>query len=89
MNKFNFVLYLSVVSPGLYNFYTHMLTSYSIFLFLPEILCASTSLPFLKRFIFKLSLAALGLRCCTWVFFGCGEQGLPSVLVSLVAEHGL
>ena len=31
LKKFNFALYLSAVSPGLYNFYTHMLTSYSIF----------------------------------------------------------
>ena len=46
LKKFNFVLYLSAVSPGLCNFYTHILTSYSIFKFPPEILCASTSLPF-------------------------------------------
>ena len=42
-------------------------------------------------------LAALGLRCCTWAFSSCGEQGLLFVaargllivVASLVAEHGL
>ena len=42
-------------------------------------------------------LAALGLRCCAWAFFSCGEQGLLFVAVhrlliavaSLVAEHRL
>ena len=42
-------------------------------------------------------MAALGLRCCTRVFFSCGELGLLFVAVcglliavaSLVAEHGL
>ena len=40
-------------------------------------------------------MAALGLRCCTWAFSSCGEQGLLFVAVrwlliavaSLVAEH--
>ena len=44
-----------------------------------------------------LFLAALGLRCCVWAFSSCGERGLlfiavrglPIVVVSLVAEHGL
>ena len=44
-----------------------------------------------------LFLAALGLRCCTQVFFSCGKQGLLFVAVlrlhiavaSLVVEHGL
>ena len=55
---------------------------------------------FLKNFIYLfiyLFLAALGLRCCTWAFSSCGEQGLLFVVVrgllmvvaSLVAEHGL
>ena len=42
-------------------------------------------------------MAALGLRCCTWAFSSCGEQGLLLVVVcgllivvaSLVVEHGL
>ena len=42
-------------------------------------------------------MAALGLRCCAWAFFSCGERGLlfDAVyrllieVVSLVAEHGL
>ena len=60
--------------------------------------------PFLKSWykVLKifLSLAALGLRCCTWAFSSCGEQGLLFIAVhgllmllivvaSLVAEHGL
>ena len=44
-----------------------------------------------------LFLAALGLRCCTQAFSGCGERGLLFVAVhglliavaSPVAEHGL
>ena len=48
-------------------------------------------------FKINLFLAALGLRCCTWAFSSCGEQGLLFVAVhglliavaSLVAEHGL
>ena len=54
---------------------------------------------FLNKFIYfmYLFLAALGLRCCTWAFSSCGEQGLLFVAVrgllivvaSLVAEHGL
>ena len=54
---------------------------------------------FLYKFIYfiYLFLAALGLRCCTWAFSSCGEQGLLFVLVrgllievaSLVAEHRL
>ena len=48
-------------------------------------------------FFFNLFLAALGLRCCTWAFFSCGEGGLLFVAVrglltavtSLVAEHRL
>ena len=44
-----------------------------------------------------LFLAVLGLRCCTWAFSCCGEQGLLFVVVcglliavaSLIAEHGL
>ena len=54
---------------------------------------------FLKKinlFIY-LFLSALGLRCLTWAFSSCGEQGLLFVAVrglliavaSLVAEHGL
>ena len=30
---------------------------------------------FINLFIY-LFLAALGLRCCAWAFFSCGEQGL-------------
>ena len=41
-------------------------------------------------------LAVLGLRCCTWAFSSCGEQGLLFFAVrglliavaSLVAGHG-
>ena len=48
-------------------------------------------------FLFILSLAALGPRCCAQGFSSCGEWGLLSVAVhglliavaSLVAEHGL
>ena len=48
-------------------------------------------------FLFILFLAALGLRCCTWAFSSCSEQGLPIIEVhglliavaSLVVEHGL
>ena len=44
-----------------------------------------------------LFLAALGLHCCTRAFSSCGERGLLfvvvrrllTVVVSLVAEHGL
>ena len=51
-------------------------------------------------FFFKfyyLFLAVLGLCCCTWAFFNCGEQGLLFIVMQgllivvafLVAEHGL
>ena len=44
-----------------------------------------------------LSLAALGLCCCTWAFSSCGERGLLFVVVrglliavaSLVVDHRL
>ena len=44
-----------------------------------------------------LFLAALGFRCCVRAFSSCGEwgllfaavRGLPIVVASLVAEHGL
>ena len=47
--------------------------------------------------LFILFLAALGLRCCTWVFSSCSEwrllfvsvHGLLTVVASLVEEHGL
>ena len=52
---------------------------------------------FLKKFIYILFLAALGLCCCTRAFSSCSERGLLFVAVrgllsevaSLVAEHGL
>ena len=41
-------------------------------------------------------MAALGLRCCTWAFSSCGEQGLLFIAVrglliavSPLVEHGL
>ena len=51
---------------------------------------------FIHSFIY-LFMAALGLRCCAWVFSSCGEWGLLFIAVrglliavaSLVAEHGL
>ena len=51
---------------------------------------------FLFIYLFSIWLR-LGLCCCAWAFFSCGEQGLLSVAVrglliavaSLVAEHGL
>ena len=51
---------------------------------------------FKNVFIYYLSLAALGLRCCARAFSSCGEWGLLFVAVhgllivvaSLVAEHG-
>ena len=52
-----------------------------------------------KKFFYFIYLfsAALDLRCCTWAFSSCGEQGLLFIVVrglliavaSLVAEHGL
>ena len=53
-------------------------------------------LPHLKKNIY-LILALLGLCCCMWTNFSCGEWGLLSscvcglliALVSLVAESGL
>ena len=54
--------------------------------------------PYPLKFLFIYSfLAVLGLRCCTWAFSSCSEQGLLFVAVhglltavaSLVAEHGL
>ena len=44
-----------------------------------------------------LFLAALGLRCCMWVFTSCAERGLLVIAIrglliavsSLVVEHGL
>ena len=47
--------------------------------------------------LFILFLAALGLRCCTWAFSSCGEQGLLFIVVcglliavaSLAVEHRL
>ena len=52
---------------------------------------------FLKNKFIYLFLAALGLRCCTWVSSSCSERGLLFIAVhrfliavaSLVAEHGL
>ena len=46
---------------------------------------------------FFLFLAVLGLRCCTWAFSSCSEQGLFFIVVCgllstvtfLVAQHGL
>ena len=32
----------------------------------------------LKKFIFNLFMAVLGLRCCVKAFSNCGEQGLLS-----------
>ena len=48
-------------------------------------------------FFIYLFLALLSLRCCTWAFSSCGDQGLLFIVVcglltavaSLVAEHGL
>ena len=48
-------------------------------------------------FLFLFFLAALGLRCCTWAFSSCSEQGLLFVAVrglliavaSPVVEHRL
>ena len=58
--------------------------------------CINISFLFYKFIHFILFLAALGLRCCAWVFSSCGEWGLLFVVrwlliavVSLVAEHGL
>ena len=42
-------------------------------------------------------MAVLGLRCCTWAFSSCDEQGLLFVaarglliaVASLIVEHGL
>ena len=52
---------------------------------------------YLFIYLIYLSLAVLGLHCCTWAFSSCGEWGLLFVVVhglliavaSLVAEHGL
>ena len=57
--------------------------------------CISSSF-FKNKFIY-LSLAVLGLRCCTWALSSCSERGLFFAVVSglliavasLVAEHGL
>ena len=35
-------------------------------------------------YLFNLFLAALGLRCCTWAFSSCGEQGLLFVVVHVL-----
>ena len=51
---------------------------------------------FINLFLY-LFLAALGLHCCVWACFSCGEQellfiavcGLLIAVASLVAEHGL
>ena len=48
-------------------------------------------------FLIYLFLAVLGLCCCVWAFFSCGEQGplfvavrrLLIAVASLVVEHGL
>ena len=48
-------------------------------------------------YLIYLFLAALGLRCCARAFSSCSERGLlfvvvrglPTVVASLVAEHGL
>ena len=51
-----------------------------------------------KRHLFYLFIfGCLGLRCCAWAFFSCGERGLLFLAVhglliavsSLVAEHQL
>ena len=62
-------------------------------------LCVNSfNLSFFKFIYFiYLFLAALGLRCCSWAFSSCGEQGLLFVAVcglliavaSLVVEHRL
>ena len=52
---------------------------------------------FLFLIYFYLFLAVMGLLCCVWAFFSCGEWGLLFVAVhvlliavaSLVVEHGL
>ena len=49
---------------------------------------------FIYLFIY---LAALGISCCAWAFYSCGERGLLFavvrgpliVMASLVVEHGL
>ena len=48
-------------------------------------------------YLISLFMAVLGLCCCAWAFFSCGERGLlfivvPGLLIavaSLIAEHGL
>ena len=55
------------------------------------------STPVLFIYFYFYCLAALGLRCCTWAFSSCHEQGLLFIAVhglliavaSLVAEHRL
>ena len=50
-----------------------------------------------KNFLKKQFILFLAVRCCTWAFSSCGEQGLLFVVVhglliavaSLVAEHGI
>ena len=57
----------------------------------------SSIFSFLLLLLLFLFLAALGLRCCVWAFFSCGERGLLFValhvlliaVASLVAETGL
>ena len=67
----------------------------NFFFFLRPVLFLKNT--FIYLFIIDLFLAVLGLRCCTWAFSSCGEQGLlflvvPQLLIevaSLVVEHGL
>ena len=68
-----------------YKFSIIMLFTTSVFFF------------FSKTYLFDLSLAVLGLRCCALAFSSCGERRLLFVAVrglliagaSLVAEHRL
>ena len=51
----------------------------------------------INLFIYLFFMAALGLRCCMWIFSSCSEWGLLFIVVcglliavaSLVVEHGL
>ena len=87
-------MYLVLFIPVLEGDFCKPANTTQSFLIAPEHFILFIIYLFIYVYLF---LAALGLRCCTWAFSSCGEQGLLFVAVrglltavaSLVAEHGL
>ena len=63
---------------------------------LPRVIYIKAVFLFFRNLFIYLFLAAIGLRCCTWAFSSCSEQGLLFLVVrglliavASLVEHGL